>query len=100
MPQLDRVSYVPQIVWVLIRFFALYVCVVRGILPLLGRTLWVRELKRAKGLRMLPSGDAAKGTEDTAVVSALRAAAALPVALRSAFKGDQKVARAKAWSVK
>jgi len=98
MPQLDRVSYVPQIVWVLIRFFALYVCVVQGILPLLGRTLWVRELKRAKGLRMLPRGS--ERAEDASVVASLGAAASLPTALRSAFHADQAVAGAKAWSCK
>lgn len=100
MPQLDRVSYVPQVVWVLIRFFALYVCVVRGILPLLGRVLWVRDLKRAKGLRLLPEGGVRSVEEDAKVVSVLRSSVELPVALGSAFARDQKVARVKAWGVK
>ncbi len=46
MPQLDAASYFPQVFWVLIRFYLLYVRVAHAILPMMGRILWTRELKK------------------------------------------------------
>jgi hypothetical protein len=46
MPQLDFVSYFPQIFWVLILFVILFVSLTQGLLPALGRVFWFREFKK------------------------------------------------------
>jgi hypothetical protein len=46
MPQLDFVSYFPQIVWVLFLFVLLFVSTTQGLLPALRRIFWFREFKK------------------------------------------------------
>jgi ribosomal protein S13 len=46
MPQLDFVSYFPQIAWVLFLFIVLFISVLQGFLPVLGRVFWFREFKK------------------------------------------------------
>jgi hypothetical protein len=47
MPQLDIVSYSPQIIWVLFFFVVLFVFISKGFLPVLGRIFWFREFKKS-----------------------------------------------------
>jgi hypothetical protein len=42
MPQLDLVTYSSQILWTLITFWSLYIIVLKKILPLIAKTLKVR----------------------------------------------------------
>jgi hypothetical protein len=46
MPQLDFVSYLPQMFWVLILFLILFVRLAQGLLPAVGRVFWFREFKK------------------------------------------------------
>lgn len=46
MPQLDFVSYLPQIFWVSILFIILFVGLTQGFLPALSRIFWFREFKK------------------------------------------------------
>jgi hypothetical protein len=46
MPQLDFVSYLPQMFWVLVLFLILFVRVTQGVLPAIGRVFWFREFKK------------------------------------------------------
>lgn len=46
MPQLDFVSYFPQILWVSILFIILFVGLTQGFLPALRRVFWFREFKK------------------------------------------------------
>lgn len=52
MPQLDSISYIPQIFWVIFNVFLLYLVINKRILPLFSRIFWVRKFKRnsASGL--------------------------------------------------
>jgi hypothetical protein len=46
MPQLDFISYLPQIFWVSILFIVFFVGLTRGFLPVLSRVFWFREFKK------------------------------------------------------
>jgi len=43
MPQLDKLIFLPQIIWYLIIFIAIYIYVLKYILPIVSRTIKIRE---------------------------------------------------------
>ena len=102
MPQLDAASYLPQVFCVIIRFYLLYVRVAHAILPLLGRILWARELKRTQaGAQM----DGASAVEAQLTAQREEVVASLPFAAEAQKLADAEAkaktnALARAWGTK